>query len=529
MEYVSGLTWKEGTKIVIGIDIGTTQSAVSIGLLEQGVAVHKALHAVTEWPGQGIKQSKIPSAIWYNSRGQPMSFGAETTSYETEEKAEDQNWLLAKHFKLHLHPDELRTRDNLHAEILPYGVTLEQVYTDFLKYLFMHTERYFKDRILHGNLLCPRYRSTMEFIIAHPNAWSTREQAFLRKATLQAGLVNSSNASSNVRFVTEAEASVHYCLHDSSIMSHLKLGTNFAVCDAGGSTVDTTLYSITATSPLFKIEEKHAPGCVQAGAIYVDQAAHNFMETVLRRAELSNKDMEMYCKNGIRDFETHAKQGFRNQGDGQINIGNSTFTVTSAGVRRGRMSIPNVSMKSFFDVCISRIIASVDEQVKDVTVSHILLVGGFGDNPYLRDRFRERYESQGCKVSLVDSSRPTSKAVADGTIIWSYSQAVVSRRPRSTFGVVCHTLRDLGNHEHVGRKFYLGLDGRERVDGTWGTITSKGVPLHVDSVNRHTFYRHYSTSAPYLGRFEETIVAYAGCNPPYWSQSEAGKCSIDQS
>ncbi|CAE7229260.1 unnamed protein product [Rhizoctonia solani] len=116
MEYVSGLTWKEDTKIVIGIDIGTTQSAVSIGLLEQGMPVQRALHSVTEWPGQGVRQSKVPSVIWYNTSREPMSFGAEATSDEMEDNAEDQNWLLAKHFKLHLHPNELRTRDNLHVE-----------------------------------------------------------------------------------------------------------------------------------------------------------------------------------------------------------------------------------------------------------------------------------------------------------------------------------------------------------------------------------------------------------------------------
>jgi hypothetical protein len=77
--------------------------------------------------------------------------------------------------------------------------------------------------IVHGSVLWTRYRSAMEFVVAHPNAWSTREQAFLRKVVTQAGLVNASNAAKNVRFVTEAEASVHYCLHDSTMMHHLKV------------------------------------------------------------------------------------------------------------------------------------------------------------------------------------------------------------------------------------------------------------------------------------------------------------------
>ncbi|CAE6461834.1 unnamed protein product [Rhizoctonia solani] len=520
MEYVSGLTWKQETKIVIGIDIGTTQSAVSVGLLEQGVDVKKALHSVTEWPGQWTKQSKIPTAIWYDSSRKPMSFGAEAMSYETEDKADDLKWVLAKEFKLLLHPDELRA--GLKTETLPYGVTLEQVYTDFLKYLFQHTEKFFKDIIAHGDRLWPRYRSTMEFFIAHPNAWSTREQAFLRKVATQAGLVNAINASKNVRFVTEAEASIHYCLYDSNLMHHLKIGTNFAVCDAGGSTVDTTLYSVAATSPIFKVEEKRAPGCVQAGAIYVDREAKAYMEAAFRRAGRSDDDVSMYSKNGIRDFEAHAKRAFRDEVDGQIYIGNSTLTLSPAGVRRGRMTIAKPSMKSFFDVCVKKILSNVDELLKGVRVSYVLLVGGFGDSACLRDEFRRQYAKDGCEVILVDSSRPTSKAVADGAIIWSYSQVVISRRPRASYGSTCATLRDLSNPHHVGRPFLVGLDGSERVLGLWETLVHKDVPLQITSVNRSTFTRQYSTSAPSLGNFEDTFEAYAGDNPPYWSKSPGG-------
>ncbi|GAB1528433.1 hypothetical protein RhiTH_011627, partial [Rhizoctonia solani] len=322
MEYISGLIWKEETKVVIGIDIGTTQSAVSCGLLEHGMDVKKALHSVSEWPGQATKGSKIPTAIYYDSSSKPMAFGAETTLYENEDRALDEKWELAKEFKLILHPDELKVGSISNINGLPYGVSLEQVYTDFLKYLFKHTEKFFKDRIIQGTLLWSRYRSNMEFIIAHPNAWGSREQAFLRKVATQAGLVNSNNASKNVRFVTEAEASVHYCLYYSNLLNHLKIGTNFAVCDAGGSTVDTTLYSVTATSPMFKVEEKRAPGCVQAGAIFVDQAVRDHMEATFRRAEGFNKekDMHMYCNNGVRDFEAHVKRLFRNDVDGNINF-----------------------------------------------------------------------------------------------------------------------------------------------------------------------------------------------------------------
>ncbi|CUA74415.1 Heat shock 70 kDa protein 12B [Homo sapiens] [Rhizoctonia solani] len=526
MEHTSGLKWKERTKIVIGIDIGTTQSAVAIGLLEQGVEVGKALHTVTEWPGQHVKQSKIPTAIWYDTSRQvpqAMSFGAETMSFEIEEKALKQKWQLVQNFKLHMHPEELRTRENLDMDLLPTHLPLEQVYSDFLRYLFANAENYFKDRIVRGNALWQRHREEMEFVIAHPNAWSTTQQAFLRKVAIEAGLVNKNNARKRVRFVTEAEASVHYCLYNSNLMHHLQPGTNFAVCDAGGSTTDSTLYSVASTLPLFKIEEKSVPGCVQAGGIFIDRSARIYMQTLLGKAGLSIDDVKQYCDEGIKDFEAHAKRSLGN-GDKEyfINLGNSHFSDSDAHVRRGRMAVSSADMKSFFDAHIKKIFDNVDKLIKGVNVSDILLVGGFGDSRYLRDEFKKRYNQRGCQVTLMDTSRPTSKAVADGAIVWSYSQAVVSRRPRSTFGTTCATIRDPGNPEHSGRGFYLGLDGREHIAGKWETIALQGVPIQVTSVNRSSFTRSYSTSAPYLGDFHSTIEAYAGENPPYWSRSRNG-------
>ncbi|KAG8710383.1 hypothetical protein FRC11_004568 [Ceratobasidium sp. 423] len=155
------------------------------------------------------------------------------------------------------------------------------------------------------------------------------------------------------------------------------------------------------------------------------------------------------------------------------------FTAGSAGVRRNLM-------KSFFDVCIKQIFANMDELIRGINVSEVLLVGGFGESPYLRDELRRKYESGVCKVWLLDSSRPSSKAVADGAIIWSYN---------------------LSDPQHRGREFYVGLDGRELVAGKWDTIVVK--------VPGRTFTNH-------LGQFEGMIEAYAGDSPPYWSKNDNG-------
>lgn len=66
-----------------------------------------------------------------------------------------------------------------------------------------------------------------------------------------------------LEFVTEGEASVHYALAHTQSQAWLTKDTLFAVTDAGGSTVDSTLYECKKTSPELVLEEVCASECVQ--------------------------------------------------------------------------------------------------------------------------------------------------------------------------------------------------------------------------------------------------------------------------
>ena len=119
----------------------------------------------------------------------------------------------------------------------------------------------------------------MDVVIAHPNGWGLKEQDFLRKAAVAAGYATSQNAQSQIKFVSEAEASVHFCIlqldlnstmnvsSGSSLSRQLligfaKSGIDFIVCDAGGSTVDTTAYGVKTKIPVLQLEEKKASDCM---------------------------------------------------------------------------------------------------------------------------------------------------------------------------------------------------------------------------------------------------------------------------
>ncbi|KAJ1303482.1 hypothetical protein OPQ81_011669 [Rhizoctonia solani] len=514
-------TWEGENKIVVGIDIGTTQSGVAFAFLEKGQ--EQTIQRVTHWPGQEAQNlaSKIPTLVWYNADKEAVSFGAEALSPQAEEDAEDYDWQLAKHFKLHLHPASMRNEHGLALDPLPPGIPLRRIYSDFLGYLIRHTQTFFEDRIVDGKLLWQRYRPRMQFIIAHPNGWTIREQAFLRAAATDAGLVTDDTAASCIRFVTEAEASVHFCIYHTNLGSRLQPGMKFAVCDAGGSTVDTTVYSVLSARSPIELEEARASACVQAGAIFVNATAEQFIQKTLREAALPQEDVMDFAKRGVQDFEKALKRQFAGALDAKsVEVAGNRINYPGVGIRRGHMSLKGETIRKFFDICVNEIKKSVDEQIQGLSVSHILLVGGFGDSPYLRQVFKERYEPRGCQITLTNDS--TSKAVADGAIIWSTTSNVTGRAPRSSFGIETSVRFNSANPDHQGREVITCPSGNEKVTGIWSEIAAKGVVIDAKAVARESFSQAFTTPSPDLSNFEITLISYSNNGEPMWARDKRG-------
>ena len=84
-----------------------------------------------------------------------------------------------------------------------------------------------------GSAVWSRLRDGMEFIFAIPNGWNYVQQQTLRQAAIDAGLFPSWKADSQLQFVTEAEASVHFALEYGTTKGWLSSGDVFGVIDAG--------------------------------------------------------------------------------------------------------------------------------------------------------------------------------------------------------------------------------------------------------------------------------------------------------
>jgi hypothetical protein len=118
-----------------------------------------------------------------------------------------------------------------HSPALPLGVSdnVEQVYADFLGYLFRHTRGFFEEHNLNGQDIWNSLSESMSIIIAHPNGWSIYEQGVLRSAAVEAGISTDLESHQKIIFVTEAEASVQFCLRSSELVASLEVSTTSTI------------------------------------------------------------------------------------------------------------------------------------------------------------------------------------------------------------------------------------------------------------------------------------------------------------
>lgn len=134
-----------------------------------------------------------------------------------------------------------------------------------MKYLFKCARNYIVESHASGASMWTSLESRIEFILTHPNGWEGPQQQQIRRAAELAGLVpvGDPGGQSRLHLLTEGEASLHFCVttvlasdtfsktpilcSDSDSDEHHTEEDcqGVAIIDAGGGTVDMSLYSMT--------------------------------------------------------------------------------------------------------------------------------------------------------------------------------------------------------------------------------------------------------------------------------------------
>ena len=107
---------------------------------------------------------------------------------------------------------------------LPQGKSAIDVFADFLRYLHQCARTFIEETHANGVELWQSLKDCTEFVLTHPNGWKGAQRKMMRTAAVQAGLIpDNEDGRSHLSFVTEGEASLHFCVQSGLINDAIKV------------------------------------------------------------------------------------------------------------------------------------------------------------------------------------------------------------------------------------------------------------------------------------------------------------------
>ncbi|KAK0222698.1 hypothetical protein EDD85DRAFT_1028147 [Armillaria nabsnona] len=476
-------------KLVIALDLGTTFSGVSYSILDPGIAPN--VKGVTRFPEQENAggDAKIPTIMYYDKSGKVRAAGAEALDESLVTTAEDEGWVKCSRFKLHMLPKWADTKEiNEAIAPLPPGKDVVEVFGDFYAYLVKCTMAFIQESHQNGTDLLLSVKGDIEFILSHPNGWEGAQQQQLRRAAIHAGLIpDDDNGHERIHFVTEGEASLHFCI-ENGLSPYIKDGEGVMIVDAGGGTIDISTYSgiQSSTTVDHPFEEIVTPTCIFSGSVFVTHHAQSFLKDKLKDSHYA-QDVDLIAE----CFDKTTKHRFRNATEpAYIKFGTMRDTDIKLDIRSGQLKLAGSDVASFFDPSVSSIVKEIDNQRSKAKkpVSSVFLVGGFAANGYLFSKMRRHIEPAGLSFSRPDTGH-ANKAVADGAISFYLGHSVTARVSKYCYGIKVERPFVPTNPEHQRRRNGTFEDdsGDIRLGDQFDTILAKDVQVFEKEEFRKTY------------------------------------------
>ncbi|KAK1227389.1 hypothetical protein PQX77_009616 [Marasmius sp. AFHP31] len=489
-------------KIVIAFDVGTTYSGASYAVLDPGLS--PVIEGVSKFPGQGRVggDSKIPSIIYYDQEGKICAVGAEATEDSFLEEAEDEHYIRVEWFKLHLRPTDLEKSSESQAPVqisdlppLPPNKKPIAIFADFLQYLHKCTINFIKEN--RGEEFFSSVEHHIDYVLSHPNGWEGAQQAQMRQAAINAGLVSADEADSRLQFVTEGEASLHYCINKGVMKDMDNEGQKgFIIVDAGGGTIDVSAYKKSGSG---RFEEITNTQCRLQGSVYVTRRAFSWIESKLKGSKYGTRQDIVQMASV---FDKTTKLSFRDEADtGYIHFGSPRDKDLSVGINRGQMKIPGEAMKLFFTPSVDEILEAIHEQMKEVEantpISSVFLVGGFAASDYLFSTLQSSLKQ--LNLSFYRPDGFLNKAVADGAVSFYLDHRVSTRVARFTYGARCsvYYVPSYPEHEERASTVFTNLEGEEMIPDHFTHILPKGTRVHEETEFRKRYAKRGHGDAPH--------------------------------
>ncbi|KAF7165316.1 hypothetical protein CNMCM5623_009521 [Aspergillus felis] len=445
-------------KLVVGVDYGTTFTGVSYALL--GAASLSIIDLVRSWPtpsGSLTRAIKAPSriacpqgncAIQKNSWGFQIRHGTSASSWT--------KLLLDTGVDIAQFNDKaLEAATAMGILKLPQGKVAIQVVTDFLREVYVHTCRELEKKLVE---LSPPLRLRdvhMEFWFTTPAVWSDQVQFEYKEAAIRAGFGPSDDRPGDtIYMLCEPEAAALATFKTMPLYGpgmQIKPGDGILICDCGGGTVDVTSYLISEVSPMLAFDELTSAVGGMCGATAIDR---NFYLLMSERFGAAFKDLPFTLKapdsEFMDDFQA-IKETFCCSAVDRVhrlplamalnNPNPSFFDAKYQQVLLSGNDLPGIFDPVLRQITqlIHRQIESANQEVGRFIINKIVLVGGFSQSPYLRERISETFAVDG-KLAILTPADPQAMVMRGAAIRGLGGPQPTTRKCRSHYGFECPVL-----------------------------------------------------------------------------------------
>ncbi|KAG8922303.1 hypothetical protein FRC02_011956 [Tulasnella sp. 418] len=496
--------------LAISIDFGTTFSGTSWAFLDPNQIPQ--IWDVSSIEGQEYNgnSTKVPTVLFYDKEGNLQAAGGETLDPQIVMDAQIEEWIRVEWFKLLLSPDSIRDElDDLPPTQLPPNKTLIEVVADFLRYMAKLAQTHFLEKMVGSKTIWKQVKNRVQYVLSHPNGWDTHQHSHLREAAILGKLIpDSDEGRSRIHFVSEGEASLHWCINEGLGRKNLKVGNHFVVVDAGGGTIDISSFRVKSLHPL-QLQEASAAECHLAGSVFVTQAFEKFVQEKLNDGGSVYGDSDT-IKRLVEDFDNKAKCTFRRKDrKTPVTFGSMRENEPAFDIMAGRLIVQGADMADFFEPSCQAAAKAVRAHVASRGRTNVVVVGGFAGSPYLFSELQRRLLDLDVEVLRADNV--AAKAAANGALSYYLDHFVSARVAKWTYGVFCGRGFDRSNRKHIERSSHTytnPVSGRKYVHGGFRVHLKKGTVVEENNLTRIPFTESLLSSR--LVSVEMRLVCYRG-------------------
>ena len=324
----------------------------------------------------------------------------------------------------------------------------------------------------------------IRWVLTVPALWSEEHKLFMRKAAVEAGIIDQSNSASLLLCLEPEGASIQ-CREDAeeALKYQMTKGTVVLVLDCGGGTVDITVHKLTSDpEEKFYCEEilPSSGGC-EWGSKYVDKYFEEFLN------DFFGLDLfEIYIKNAVARLEIlkHFEMLKRKFNPGQDDRSRLQLSYLSEDLTPSKLGelvekhnsnhqsdfhvklrgtscidIPANLMISFFKPFVENIKSKVEQLLEQAEkkvgykAKFIFMVGGFSESPFLKGAIKNRFEND--SLTVLTPRRPQVSVIRGACMYGLNPRAITSRIAKKTYGINTLTTFDPERHPEEKKVFYF--------------------------------------------------------------------------